>query len=257
MPALKTTVKKTTDEPTKKMSYAKKVSVETMNVTQVADSKQEVSKPAPESKQEISKSVPESKQELSKQVDNNDNNSQDEQKKPVLKPGRTLLVSSSMNAQLNESSLKNLSGLTSSFSTKNGSYFLTFDTIDNSLENYRKLRTDQPNLKVKFSRYQIYFKINGLTEKSDYTAVKQELSAFVESKSGGNVLYFKLYRKGDKFLGCGDLTVDTKDAMDKLLDKDGELKNYTVGSYNGTFFRFNKDNKQQNDGGHKVYSSSN
>lgn len=257
MPALKTTVKKTTDEPTKKMSYAKKVSVETMNVTQVADSKQEVSKPAPESKQEISKSVPESKQELSKQVDNNDNNSQDEQKKPVLKPGRTLLVSSSMNAQLNESSLKNLSGLTSSFSTKNGSYFLTFDTIDNSLENYRKLRTDQPNLKVKFSRYQIYFKINGLTEKSDYTAVKQELSEFVESKSGGNVLYFKLYRKGDKFLGCGDLTVDTKDAMDKLLDKDGELKNYTVGSYNGTFFRFNKDNKQQNDGGHKVYSSSN
>jgi len=256
MPALKTTVKKTTDEPTKKMSYAKKVSVETMNVTQVADSKQEVSKPAPESKQEISKQEL-SKQELSKQVDNNDNNSQDEQKKPVLKPGRTLLVSSSMNAQLNESSLKNLSGLTSSFSTKNGSYFLTFDTIDNSLENYRKLRTDQPNLKVKFSRYQIYFKINGLTEKSDYTAVKQELSAFVESKSGGNVLYFKLYRKGDKFLGCGDLTVDTKDAMDKLLDKDGELKNYTVGSYNGTFFRFNKDNKQQNDGGHKVYSSSN
>ena len=252
MPAPKTT-KKTTDEP-KKMSYAKKVSVETMNVTtQVSETKQ-----ASEPKQvSESKQTSESKQVTEvKQLDNNDNNSQDDQKKTVLKPGRTLLVSSSMNAQLNESSLKNLTGLTSSFSTKNGSYFLTFDTIDNSLENYRKLRTEQPNLKVKFSRYQIYFKINGLTEKSDYTAVKQELSTFVESKSGGNVLYFKLYRKGDKFLGCGDLTVDTKDAMDKLLDKDGELKNYTVGSYNGTFFRFNKDNKQQNDGGHKVYSSS-
>ena len=119
---------------------------------------------------------------------------------------------------------------------------------------YKKLRTEQPNLKVKFSRYQIYFKINGLTDTSDYSLVKQEISDFVEKQSGGSVLYFKLYRKGDKFLGCGDLTVDTKDAMDKLLNKDSPIKNYTVGSYSGTFFRFNKDNKQQMDGP-KMYSN--
>ena len=240
MPIKKTTTKPTDETKPTKMSYAKTVSVESANVT--LQTSQETTKPY------VSKEVKDF-------VDNNsDNMSNDGQKKAVRKPGRTLLISSSMGSTLNESTLTNLEGMTSSFSTKNGSYFLTFDTIEHSLECYKKLRTEQPNLKVKFSRYQIYFKINGLTDTSDYSLVKQEISDFVEKQSGGSVLYFKLYRKGDKFLGCGDLTVDTKDAMDKLLNKDSPIKNYTVGSYSGTFFRFNKDNKQQRDGP-KMYSN--
>lgn len=240
MPPKKTTTKPTDETKPMKMSYAKTVSVDSANVT--LQTSVETTKPF------VSKEVKDF-------VDNNsDNMSNDGQKKTVRKPGRTLLISSSMGSNLNESTLTNLEGMTSSFSTKNGSYFLTFDTIEHSFECYKKLRTEQPNLKVKFSRYQIYFKINGLTDTSDYSLVKQEISDFVEKQSGGSVLYFKLYRKGDKFLGCGDLTVDTKDAMDKLLNKDSPIKNYTVGSYSGTFFRFNKDNKQQMDGP-KMYSN--
>ena len=236
MPVTKKTTK-TTDEQTPKKSYAKTVSVESANVTLPETPKHHTSK------------------EVKEFVDNNsDNMSNDGQKKSVRKPGRTLLISSSVGSHFDESTMSNLEGMTSSFSTKNGSYFLTFDSIEHSLESYKKLRLEQPNLKVKFSRYQVYFKINGLTDASDYSSVKQEISDFVEKQSGGSVLYFKLYRKGDKFLGCGDLTVDTKDAMDKLLNKDSVIKNYTVGSYSGTFFRFNKDNKQQMDGP-KMYSN--
>jgi hypothetical protein len=183
-----------------------------------------------------------------------DNGNTNSKKKGVRKAGRTLLVSPSNGSSVSESTFKDLSGLSSSFSTKNGAYFLVFDTIQNSLDNFRKLRSDKPELKVKFCRYQAFFTITGLTDSSDYTATKQEISTYVEKKTGGNVLYFKLYRNGDKYRGCGDLTLDTKDALDKLLDKEGELKNYTVGSLSGTFYRYNKDNKKQSDG-NKVYSS--
>lgn len=176
-------------------------------------------------------------------IDDDGNNTK---KKGVRKAGRTLLVSPNGGSTLNETTFKDLSGLTSSFSTKSGAYFLVFDTIQNSLDGFRKLRTNKPELKVKFSRYQVFFTINGLTESSDYTAVKHELSTLVEKSTGGNVLYFKLYRKDDKYCGCGDMTLDTKDAMDKLIDREGQLKNYTIGSFTGTFYRYNKDGKEGN-----------
>jgi len=186
-------------------------------------------------------------------TDNEDNGNMNK-KKGVKKAGRTILVSPNNGSSVSDATFKGLAGLSSSFATKNGAYFLVFDTIQNSLDSFRKLRSDKPELKVKFSRYQAFFTITGLTDTSDYTTTKQEISSFVEKETGGNVLYFKLYRKGDKYRGCGDLTLDTKEALDKLLDKEGKLKNYTVGSFTGTFYRFNKDNKQQTDG-NKVYSS--
>jgi hypothetical protein len=171
----------------------------------------------------------------------------DTKKKMVRKAGRTLLVSPSNGSSLNESTFSKLSGLTVTHSTKNGSYFLTFDTIQNSLDSFRSLRQDHPELRVKFARYQIFFTVTGLTDSSDYSTVKQNMTNFVEKESGANVLYFKLYRKGDNYLGCGDLTVDTKDSMDKLLNKEGSLKNYTVGELSGTFYRYNKTQTKHGD----------
>ena len=197
-----------------------------------------------------------------------------ENKKSVVKPGRTLLVSPSIGSTVPESAVTNLQGLTKSFSTKNGSYFLTFDTIENAVNYHNKIKDEYPNLKDKFARYQLFFTLSGLTNEDDYTAVKKMLVDYVEQKTGGLVLYFKLYRKGDNYffdtkgekpLGYGDMTVDTKEAMDLLLNKEGPLKNYTVQleakevtvekngttetvskkaiNLSGTFYRFNKNSK--------------
>jgi len=178
--------------------------------------------------------------------------SKDTKKKMVRKAGRTLLVSPSNGSSVSESTFSKLSGLSVTHTTKNGSYFLTFDTVQNSLDSFRSLRQNHPELRVKFARYQIFFTVTGLTNSSDYSTVKENMTSFVEKESGANVLYFKLYRKGDNYLGCGDLTVDTKDSMDKLLNKEGSLKNYTVGELSGTFYRYNKtQSKQDGDEDHE------
>ena len=180
------------------------------------------------------------------QEDVHEADSTQNKKKSVRKAGRTLLVSPSNGSSVSESTFSGLTGLSVTHSTKNGSYFLTFESVQNALDSFRKLRQDHPELRVKFARYQVFFTVTGLTDASDYSQVKQDLTAFVEKESGANVLYFKLYRKGSQYLGCGDLTVDTKDSMDKLLNKEGSLKNYTVGSLTGTFYRYNKtQNKDQ------------
>jgi len=198
-------------------------------------------------------------------------------KKSVLKPGRTILISAPSGSTVPEAAVTNLDGLTKSFSTKNGSYFLTFDTIENAVNCHKKLKQNYPNLKDKFARYQIFFTLNGLTDDDDYTTVKKLVTEYVEQKTSGIVLYFKLYRKGDKYffdkkgdkgpIGYGDLTIDTKESMDLLLNKEGPLKNYTIQmeakeitiekdgkkesvskkaiNLSGTFYRFNKNPKNE------------
>ena len=175
----------------------------------------------------------------------------DSKKNIVRKTGRTLLVSPSNGSYLNEETFSNLDGLIKSHSTKNGSYFLTFDDVNNALESFRSLRQHNPELRVKFARYQIFFTISGLTDSYDYSTVKQNMCNFIEKETGTDVLYFKLYRKGDKYIGCGDLTVDTKDTMDKLLNKEGPLKNYTIGDLSGTFYRYNKTQSNTNNESHE------
>ncbi len=166
-------------------------------------------------------------------------------KKVLRKAGRTLLVSPSTGSTLTESMFSGYTGLESTIASKNGSYFLTFDTVQNALDSYRKTRQDHPNVRVKFSHYKLFFTLTGLTDSSDYGVVKQQMSSFVEKESGAQVLYFKLYRKGNKFIGCGDVTVDTKASMDALLNKEGKLKNFSVEGYTGTFYRYNKNGPQE------------
>lgn len=176
----------------------------------------------------------------------------DSNKNVVRKTGRTLLVSPSNGSYLNDDTFSKLEGLTASHSTKNGSYFLTFENVTNALESFHSLRQEHPELRVKFARYQIFFTISGLTDSYDYSTVKHNMCNFIEKETGTTVLYFKLYRKGEKYIGCGDLTVDTKDTMDKLLNKEGPLKNYTIGELSGSFYRYNKtqSNVNEEDHGH-------
>ena len=73
------------------------------------------------------------------------------------------------------------------------------------------------------------------------------MTTFVTDKTKSSVLYCKFYRKENKYLGCGDFTIDTIDGMNTLLSKDGGIKDYTIGQLSGTFYRYNgkKDKSQE------------
>jgi hypothetical protein len=116
-----------------------------------------------------------------KTTDNtNDTDDNDSNKKMVRKAGRTLLVSPTNNTGKSETIFSKLTGLSTNHSTDNGSFFLTFDTVQNALDSFSYLRQNHPEIRVKFARYQIFFTISGLNSSSDYSVVKQNITNFVE-----------------------------------------------------------------------------
>lgn len=165
------------------------------------------------------------------------------QRKSVRKAGRTVLVNSS---SLGSYTGQDLSGL-ETFTVKENNLFLTFDTIPNAVSAFKRLRTEHRDWRVKFSYYRVFFTLVGLSNTSDYNTAKQSLSNFVSNSTGSNVLYCKFYRKDNNFLGCGDLTVDTLDGMNRLLQKDGGFKEFNVEGLTGTFYRYRTANSNNQD----------
>jgi len=147
------------------------------------------------------------------------------------KPGKTLVIKTN-----NLIPTDNFTGLVNSTSI-NGRQFLVFDTVDNSMNVYKILK--DTNVKVRYAHYRIFFILNGIDENIEYDQLKKTHMDWIVKNSDANVLYYKQYRKDGKFLGCGDFTIDTKECMDKLLDKEG-LKTHSFDSYTGTFYRYNK-----------------
>jgi len=169
-----------------------------------------------------------------------DNVTENAQKKSVRKAGRTLLVKSASGSTISSSAFDGLVGLTSQSETKtSSSHFLTFDTITNAVNAFKKLRADSSDYKIKFSYYRVFFTVNGLYDSSDYNQVKQDLMNWVENKTQSTVLYCKLYRKESKYIGCGDFTIDTINGMNTLIAKEGGIKEFTIGTLGGTFYRYN------------------
>jgi hypothetical protein len=172
----------------------------------------------------------------------------DKSNKLVRKPGRTLLLKSSSGSKINSSVLDGLEGLKSQTETKStSSYFLTFNTVTDAVNAYKKLRSESSDYRVKYSYYRVFFTMNGLTESTDYNQVKKDLMELVDKNAGASVLYCKLYRQESKYLGCGDFTIDTLDAMNTLLSKEGGLKDFTMGSLSGTFYRYNSKKDKSED----------
>ena len=201
--------------------------------------------PTKQTKSETTKfSKPYKNEKVVKTEENTDDNS----KKAVRKPGRTLLLKSASGSKLNSSVFTSLEGLKSHTETKStSSYFLTFNTVSDAVNAYKKLRNESSDYRVKYSYYRVFFTMNGLTESSDYNQVKKDLMEHVTKTSDASVLYCKLYRQDTKFLGCGDFTIDTLDAMNTLLSKEGGLKDYTMGGLSGTFYRYNSKKEKSDD----------
>ena len=162
-------------------------------------------------------------------------------KRNVRKAGKTLLVKVNDDITVDEKWFTELGGFVDLTKTpKTGSYFLTFKDVESSLEGLKTLRNEhESDLKVKFAHYRVFFTLTNLDDSSDYNKIKQKHIDFIENNTDSQVLYYKLYRnKG--FLGCGDLTIDTKLALDKLLDKE-QFKEFDLQeSHTGVFYRFNR-----------------
>ena len=174
-------------------------------------------------------------------------------KKFQRKAGKTLLVKAKEGKTIDESWLSSLDGLVSegvSKTEKTGSFFLTFSEVGKSLDALKQLKKDHDDdLMVKFAHYRVFFKFNnGLDSKVDYNVVKETHVKFVKDNTNSEVLYYKLYRgKDGNFLGCGDMTLDTKDALDNLLSKDHN-KEFDLGdNMSGVFYRYDRKggNKQE------------
>jgi len=167
----------------------------------------------------------------------------DKSKKIVRKAGRTLLVKlikEGHNFDLKK--LDNLEGLINKTNfTNNKTMFLTFDCNENSIKALKFLRLkSEENYSVKFSYYKLFFTINGLSDDSDYNDTKKALIDYISKDTNIQVLYCKFYCKNKKYIGCGDLTVDTIDGLTKLLSKDNGLKEFSFNSLTGVFYKYNK-----------------
>jgi hypothetical protein len=182
---------------------------------------------------------------------NNPKNEQDytlvqkNKKKSYRKAGKTVLIKSVSGAHINfDSIINNFEGIVNKSDTKSQtSIFLTFDTIDNALKVVKQVKYNNKDYIAKFSYYQIYFTINELNEDCDYNEIKKNFSDYIESKTDSNVLYCKFYRKDNKYIGCGDFTIDTLEGMNILLNKELGNKEYSFdindNKYNGVFYRYN------------------
>jgi len=165
--------------------------------------------------------------------DNTQNN------KMIRKASRTLVVKSDTDV-----STEGFTGLLETAKSPNNSHFLVFDTIENSKNAFKILKTT--NHMVRFAYYRIFFTMNGIDENASYNDLKEHHVKWLTDNSDAQVLYYKQYRNGGKFLGCGDFTIDTKASMDKLLDKE-TLKNYSFDKYSGVNYRYNKKNDKMSE----------
>ena len=167
-------------------------------------------------------------------------------KRFVRKPGKTLLVKpleDKVDVNLLEAYLAELTGFKDKVKTKTGSYFVVFNTLEDSANGLKSIRKEFNEVLVKYSHYRVFFTMKGLSEESDYNEVKKNHIKYVEDNTDGSVLYYKIYRGDDGYIGCGDLTLDTKEAMDSLLDSE-QFKSYNFTGYEGLFYRFNKKDKR-------------
>tara|TARA_X000000950_G_C13870512_1_gene642668 strand:+ start:1577 stop:2146 length:570 start_codon:yes stop_codon:yes gene_type:complete len=171
----------------------------------------------------------------------------DVKKKNVRKAGKTLLIKPADGVDIDESWFNGLSGVVSVIKTaKTGSYFLTFDNIGNSLEGLKLLRKDhEGEILVKFAHYKLFFTMTGLSDDSDYNSIKTKHIKFIEENTDSKVLYYKLYRN-KSYLGCGDVTIDTKVGLDILLDKD-KFKEFDLDGNTGVFYRFNRTKSKEDE----------
>ncbi len=153
----------------------------------------------------------------------------EEKKRPRRKPGRTLLVSSEYADEITETGIQE----DKIHKTEGGSRFIVFDTNENARSAFKNLRSD--GVRVKYSYYKVFFRLNDVDlENIEYDDLKESVKEMISTLGDIDVLYFKFYTKNSTLMGSGDLTVDTKEGLD-LLVNDNE---HTFSKGKVSFFRY-------------------
>jgi hypothetical protein len=169
--------------------------------------------------------------------------------RPRSKAGRTLLVKPT-SSNFDKSIFTTFTGHQSTHHTeKSNSYFIIYSSSQEALSALKGIKSKcGHDVRVKFSHYRIFFKLEGLTDKTDYNNVKNVHTKLASDKNC-TVLYYRLYRKDNKFIGCGDMTIDTKEAFDTLISEEG-LKNFTFKvddvEFKGIHYRYKKSQDDEN-----------
>jgi hypothetical protein len=176
---------------------------------------------------------------------------QSQKEKPAPKVGRTLLVKPE-NSKFDVSLFDSLKGCVEKFSSeKSNSHFLTFKDVKSSEEAFNILN-DNENCKVKYALYRLFFKSPGValhSDSVDYDKVKKVHTEMIQKKFDGRCLYYKLYRQKNKFLGCGELTVDTLKSFNSLIKKndEGMTSEFSLSElgddYVVTHYRYNRNDR--------------
>ena len=168
------------------------------------------------------------------------------EKNVVRKQGKTLILKSNKHSfDLSTLPYDEFEGLEEKNESRSGCVFLVFSDVEKAGSVWKRLREEySEDVLSKFAHYKLFFKISNLEDTSDYDKIKEKITSWVLEKTSSNVLYFKLYRKNNQYLGCGDLTLDTKEGMDCLLNKD-KLKEWCIEDteYSGVFYRY--DNRRR------------
>lgn len=156
----------------------------------------------------------------------------------IKKPGKTLLVK-------DESyDLSKLSKAVKTTVASQNIKFVEFTNTSDAVEAYNTLTKD--NVHVKFAYYRVFIKFNTNINGLEYDDIKASMSNKLKDEHKDiNILYFKLYRKDNKFIGSGELTIDNFDIFQQLIKKsfiyETSVKETKI---NYQLFRFKK--KQSN-----------
>lgn len=156
----------------------------------------------------------------------------------LKKPGKTLLIK---DESFDISKLEQVKKTTSVASNIK---FIEFNNTSDSVEAYNVLTKN--NVHVKFAYYRIFIKFTTNINDFEYDDIKTSLTSKLrDNYKDINILYFKLYRKSNSFIGSGELTIDDFDIFQQLIQKsfihEATVKENKV---NYQLFRFKK--KQNN-----------
>jgi len=162
-------------------------------------------------------------------------NNTENQEKAKRKVGRTILINSDYKDEVN------YEGLNDVHTTQSGSRFLVFDSKENSSKAFDDLQ--EKNVKAKYPYYKVFFRLKDVElQNVQYDELKDEVQKVVNSLNDVEVLYFKFYTKNKELMGSGDLTVDTKDGLDQLVNTT-DLE-FSKGKINFYRFRLKKNSNR-------------
>jgi len=155
------------------------------------------------------------------------------------RPSRTLLVNDSTKSI----DISTFTGLISNEKTNSNSIFLEFSTIEEAVQAFEQLKND--DIRVKYAYYKLFIKFTSPVKEISYDVLKEKAKEVLQSDiSDINVVYFKLYKRNNELIGCGEVTVDRLGDVEKLIKRSFEGQN---DNSNLTFdiyrFRLNKERK--------------